>query len=163
MKELLLVRHAKSSWANPGQDDFDRPLNERGQKDAPMMAQRLIQRGVSINGIITSTALRAITTARFFAIENSIAEKDIIKHEFLYHAPPERFVKAILQIPDTITTAAIFAHNPGITDFVNQLSEACIDDMPTCCVFAIKINTDSWKDFSKAKKEFWFADWPKRL
>lgn len=163
MKELLLVRHAKSSWANPGQDDFDRPLNERGQKDAPMMAQRLIQKGVSINGIITSTALRAITTARFFAHENKITENSIIRHDFLYHAPPERFVKAILQIPDTISTAAVFAHNPGITDFVNQLTDARIDDMPTCAVFAIKIDTDNWKEFSKASKTFWFADWPKRV
>lgn len=163
MKELLLVRHAKSSWANPGQDDFERPLNERGQKDAPMMAKRMIERGVAINGIISSTALRAITTARFFAIENAIAEKDIIQHEFLYHAPPERFVKAILHIPDTITTAAIFAHNPGITDFVNQLTDARIDDMPTCAVFAVKVDTDTWKEFAKASKTFWFADWPKRV
>lgn len=163
MKELLLVRHAKSSWANPGQDDFDRPLNERGQKDAPMMAKRMIERGVAINGIISSTALRAITTARFFAIENAIAEKDIMQHEFLYHAPPERFLKAILQIPDRISTAAIFAHNPGITDFVNQLTDARIDDMPTCAVFAIKIDTDTWKEFTNASKTFWFADWPKRV
>lgn len=163
MKELLLVRHAKSSWANPGQDDFDRPLNERGQKDAPIMAKRIIERGVVINGIISSTALRAITTARFFAHENKIPENSIIRHDFLYHAPPERFVKAILQIPDTISTAAVFAHNPGITDFVNQLTDARIDDMPTCAVFAIKIDTDNWKEFSKASKIFWFADWPKRV
>lgn len=163
MKELLLVRHAKSSWSNPSQDDFDRPLNERGQKDAAMMAQRMIQRGVAINGIISSTALRAITTARYFAHENKIPENSIICHDFLYHAPPERFIKAILQIPDSITTAAVFAHNPGITDFVNQLTDARIDDMPTCAVFAIKIDTASWKEFSKASKTFWFADWPKRV
>ncbi|MDP1972400.1 MAG: histidine phosphatase family protein [Sediminibacterium sp.] len=163
MKHLLLVRHAKSSWANPGQADFDRPLNERGHGDAPMMANRMIERGVSIDMIISSKAVRALTTANYFATANGIAISDIVEHDFLYHAPPERFVKAIIQIPDEINTAAIFAHNPGITDFVNQLTSTRIDDMPTCAIFAIRIDTLSWKNWAKAKKEYWFADWPKQV
>ncbi|MDO9157514.1 histidine phosphatase family protein [Sediminibacterium sp.] len=163
MKQLLLVRHAKSSWANPGQADFDRPLNERGHGDAPMMANRMIERGVSIDMIISSKAVRALTTANYFATANGIAISDIVEHDFLYHAPPERFVKAIIQIPDEINTAAIFAHNPGITDFVNQLTSTRIDDMPTCAIFAIRIDTLSWKNWAKAKKEYWFADWPKQV
>ena len=67
MKQLLLVRHAKSSWANIDQDDFNRPLNERGHVDAPMMARRLLARGLSIDLIVSSTALRALTTAEYFA------------------------------------------------------------------------------------------------
>ncbi len=163
MKHLLLVRHAKSSWANPGQADFDRPLNERGHKDAPMMAKRILDRDITIDSIITSTALRALTTAEYFAHANEIPKSKMIQHDFLYHAPPERFVKAIIQIPDEINTAAIFAHNPGITDFVNQLTSTRIDDMPTCAIFAIRIDTLSWKNWAKAKKEFWFADWPKQV
>jgi phosphohistidine phosphatase len=163
MKQLLLVRHAKSSWANPGQADFDRPLNERGHGDAPMMANRMIERGVSIDMIISSKAVRALTTANYFATANGIAISDIVEHDFLYHAPPERFVKAIIQIPDEINTAAIFAHNPGITDFVNQLTSTRIDDMPTCAIFAIRIDTLSWKNWAKAKKEYWFAEWPKQI
>jgi phosphohistidine phosphatase len=163
MKQLLLVRHAKSSWANPGQADFDRPLNERGHKDAPMMAKRVLKRGITIDLIISSNAVRALTTATYFASENGIATADIVQHDFLYHAPPERFAKAIVQIPNEINTAAIFAHNPGITDFVNQLTTTQIDDMPTCAIFVIQIDTLSWKSWAAAEKKYWFADWPKQI
>ncbi len=163
MKQLLLVRHAKSSWANPGQADFDRPLNERGHKDAPIMAKRVLERGINIDLIISSNAVRALTTATYFATENGIATTDIVQHDFLYHAPPERFAKAIVQIRDEINTAAIFAHNPGITDFVNQLTATQIDDMPTCAVFAISIHTTSWKNWATAKKEILLVEWPKQV
>lgn len=163
MKQLLLVRHAKSSWANIDQNDFNRPLNDRGHQDAPMMAKRILARGIHIELIISSTALRALTTAKYFANEIEISTANIIQHDFLYHAPPERFVKAIIQIPDEINTAAIFAHNPGITDFVNQLTATQIDDMPTCAVFAIQIDTDSWRNWASAKKTYLFADWPKQV
>lgn len=163
MKHLILVRHAKSSWANAGQADFDRPLNERGHSDAPKMATRMIERGIKIDAFISSTALRAITTATYFANAFDIETAHIVKHDFLYHASPEKFVKAIVQIPDEINTAAIFAHNPGITEFVNQLTSTEIDDMPTCAIFAITIETDSWKNWALAKKEYWFAEWPKKF
>lgn len=84
MKHLLLVRHAKSSWANPGQADFDRQLNERGHKDAPMMAKRILDRNITIDSIITSTALRALTTAEYFAHANEIPKSKMIQHDFLY-------------------------------------------------------------------------------
>lgn len=162
MKQLLLVRHAKSSWANQNQDDFDRPLNDRGHRDAPMMAERLQEKKVSINHIISSTALRAITTAKYFAKSYGIPESAIVQHNYLYHAPMERYHKAIIQIPDTVETAAIFAHNPGITDFVNSLTNTRIDDMPTCAIFAITIDTTSWTNWATAEKTLWFVDWPKQ-
>lgn len=163
MKQLLLVRHAKSIWANSGQSDFDRPLNERGHKDAPMMAKRIMDRGIHIDLVISSNAVRALTTAHYFATANKIAISDIVEHDFLYHAPPERFDKAIVLIPDEINTAAIVAHNPGITDFVNQLTTTQIDDMPTCAIFAVTIHTNSWKNWAAAKKEVLFVDWPKQV
>ena len=163
MKQLLLVRHAKSSWANSGQADFDRPLNERGHKDAPMMANRVLEHGITIDTIISSTAVRALTTAGYFAKANGIEAGHIIQHAFLYHAPPERYDKAIVLIPDEINTAAIVAHNPGITDFVNQLTTTQIDDMPTCAIFAVTIHTNSWKNWATAKKEVLFVVWPKQV
>lgn len=69
MKQLLLVRHAKSSWANSGQSDFDRPLNERGHKDAPMMAKRIMDRGIHIDLVISSNAVRALTTAHYLQLQ----------------------------------------------------------------------------------------------
>lgn len=67
MKQLLLVRHAKSDWGNPGLDDFDRPLNERGKKDAPAMAKRIIEKKIKIDAFISSPAKRAAKTAKYFA------------------------------------------------------------------------------------------------
>lgn len=163
MKELIMVRHAKSSWANIGQDDFSRPLNERGHHDAPMMAERLIDKGIKIDQFISSNAFRAFTTATYFAKAWGQESTDIVQYQALYHAPPVKFIEAIIQINDNINTAAIFAHNPGITEFVNLLTETKIDDMPTCGIFAIKLEITSWKDFKKAPKQFWFFKYPKQL
>lgn len=161
VKQLLVIRHAKSSWANPGQDDFDRPLNDRGHKDAPMMAQRLLERQVQLDVIVSSTARRAFTTAGYFAEAYQLHKKDIRGMQQLYQAYPAVFYDVITKLEDTVTTAAIFAHNPGITLFANELTTTQIDNMPTCGIFAIKANIHHWKDFEDAKKTFWFFDYPK--
>ncbi len=161
MKELLVIRHAKSSWANLGQDDFDRPLNERGIKDAPEMARRLTARSILIDTFISSTAKRALSTATYFAEAFQKTVNDIIQKQELYHAPPERYYQVIKKTNPLINTIAIFAHNPGITDFVNSLGTTQIDNMPTCGVFAVKLHITEWSEFITCKKEFWFFDYPK--
>ncbi|MEI6264748.1 MAG: histidine phosphatase family protein [Sphingobacteriia bacterium] len=161
MKQLLLVRHAKSSWANIGQDDFDRPLNDRGLKDAPSMANRIKLKGIQVDQFISSTALRAITTARFFAVAYDQKPTQIFQLKQLYHAAPAVYYQVIEQIDDSINTAAIFAHNPGITDFINELDLNYVPNMPTCGVFAINIETNHWADFNQSKKAYWFFDYPK--
>jgi len=79
----------------------------------------------------------------------------------LYEATVEKFYGAIEDLKDKSEAVALFAHNPGITDFINSLECSPVDDMPTCAVYAIKIKTKSWKDFKKASKEFLFFDYPK--
>ncbi len=161
MKELLVIRHAKSSWANLGQDDFDRPLNERGIRDAPEMARRLIESAITIDAFISSTAKRAFSTATYFAEAYHKETAAIQKKQELYHAPSERYYQVIKTINPLINTAAIFSHNPGITDFVNSLGTTQIDNMPTCGVFAVKLYTADWRKIETCKKEFWFFDYPK--
>jgi phosphohistidine phosphatase len=163
MKRLLLVRHAKSSWANIGQDDFDRPLNDRGNKDAPNMATHIKNKGVEIDQFISSPALRAITTATYFAKAYHQAASHIIQLSHLYHAPASVYYSVIQEIENSVDTAAIFAHNPGITDFINELDLTYVPNMPTCGVFGIKININHWVDFNKGKKELWFFEYPKLL
>ncbi len=158
----MIIRHAKSSWAIAGQDDFDRPLNDRGMRDAPMMAQRLLDKKISIDAFITSPANRAITTANYFAEVFQLGKGKMKTVRQLYHAHPKIFYETIAAIEDKIDTAAIFSHNPGITAFVNELTSTKIDNMPTCGVFAVKAETDHWKDFWPAKKTFWFFDYPKQ-
>jgi phosphohistidine phosphatase len=161
MKELLVIRHAKSSWANAFQGDFERPLNDRGHRDAPAMAERMLKRGIGIQCFASSTANRALTTAVYFAEAYGKSKKIIHLFPELYHAPEETFYEVITKLPDNCNTVALFSHNPGITDFVNSLTNTRIDNMPTCGIFAIKANTNEWNLFKSAEKEFWFFDYPK--
>jgi phosphohistidine phosphatase len=161
MKHLLLVRHAKSSWDVSVPDDFDRPLNDRGNRDAPAMAKRLLKEDIKIEAFISSPAKRALTTAIYFAEAYDVKKKHITQKDSLYHASVEAFYNAIETIDDDYKTAALFSHNPGITDFVNELTNTHVDNMPTCAVFAIKSDIKKWNDFKKAEKEFWFFDYPK--
>lgn len=162
MKTLLLIRHAKSSWSEPGQKDIDRSLNARGLKDAPMMAQRLIERKVKLDAFISSTAKRAKKTCELFMKEFGADQDTIILQPKLYLAVPEDFIEVIQKIDSSVDHAAVFSHNGGITDFANQLTNAKIDNMPTCSVFAIKLKGKNWTDFVTAEKEFYFFDYPKR-
>lgn len=161
MKTLLLVRHAKSSWNDSDLSDFERPLNDRGKKDAPVMAARVKEKKLKIDLFISSPAKRAKKTAAIFMDEYKVKEKDLVLLPSLYEAPVKDFYDAVENINDKDAVVALFSHNPGITDFVNTLTEKKIDNMPTCGVFAIKINTKKWRDFKKAEKEFFFFDYPK--
>jgi phosphohistidine phosphatase len=161
MKTLLVIRHAKSSWANATLNDFDRPLNDRGKTDAPMMGRRLKKRQVPIDLFISSPAKRAFKTAEYFSEEFDVPVKNIHQEPTLYMASPDAFYRVINATPDKYDHIALFSHNPGITSFVNQLTKVTIDNMPTCGVFAVKIAIARWQDFQDAEKEFWFFDYPK--
>jgi phosphohistidine phosphatase len=145
-----------------GQEDFERPLNDRGHRDAPMMAERLLDKKIKIDAFISSPANRAQTTAAYFAKAYGLSKKDLQLFKELYHASPATFYEVISKTGKGIDTAAVFSHNPGITHFVNSLTATQLDNMPTCAVFAVKAEIDDWKDFTAAKKIFWFFDYPKR-
>ncbi len=161
-KTLLVIRHAKSSWDISSLNDFERPLNDRGKKDAPMMAKRLIEKNIDIDAFVSSPAKRARKTAELFCNTYNKDDDFVIFMSMLYHAPMEVFYEVIDQLDDKFSTVAIFSHNPGITEFVNTLIESVqLDNMPTCGIFAVQIQCDKWKDFKKSKKDFLFFDYPK--
>jgi phosphohistidine phosphatase len=161
LKSLILVRHAKSDWADLSLKDFDRPLNDRGKRDAPVMAHRLLDKKIKIDAFISSPAKRAKKTAELFASQFKKNKKDIICFDELYLAEPETFFNVISQTADDHSTIAVFSHNEGITQFANLLSDVRVDDMPTCSMFAVKMKMKKWKEFREAEKEFWFFDYPK--
>jgi len=163
MKQLFIIRHAKSSWDIGVLNDFDRGLNQRGHTDAPAMAKRLIDKNIAIDLFVSSTAKRALTTATYFAEAYHKVEKDILKVDELYHAIPTIFYNTIAAISYTLNSVAVFSHNPGITEFVNELTKTQIDVMPTCGIFAMNVHTKSWADFKSAKKDFLFFDYPKSI
>lgn len=157
-----MVRHAKSSWGDFGQKDFDRTLSERGRKDAPEMGLRLLKDGVKIDAFLSSPAKRAKKTCLAFTEAYGHDKEEIIFIDKLYHASCEIFYNTTEQLDDKFNSIAIFSHNPGITEFVNSIcKEMHIENMPTCGVFAMKTNIDHWKVFREAKKEFLFFKYPK--
>ena len=110
------------------------------------------------------TAKIAIQTCFHFSKILNIAKEEIQKEEILYHSSSETIHYVVGKINNEFDTVAIFCHNPGITDFVNTLIEKVkIDDMPTCGVFVVKADIEDWKEFSSAKKEFMFFDYPKNF
>ena len=161
MKNLILVRHAKSDWNTPSLSDFERPLNERGKRDAPVMVKRLLDKKIKIDAFVSSPAKRAKRTASIFAKEYHSDKDKIIFQEDLYAAPAEVFYDVIGKLDDRFDTVAVFSHNPGITEFANSLTDVRIDNIPTCGIFAVKLKAKSWADFKKTEKEFWFTDYPK--
>src|SRR5437870_1380458 len=98
MKKLLLIRHAKSSWDEITQKDFDRPLNDRGHKDAPKIAKRLLKKDISIDAFISSPAVRALTTAEYFAEAFDVKKKQIVQEPALYLAEPKVFFDVISKL-----------------------------------------------------------------
>ncbi|MFM2139363.1 MAG: hypothetical protein RJA57_1670 [Bacteroidota bacterium] len=163
MKTLILVRHAKSDWNDPTLDDFDRPLNERGKRDAPVMARRLREKHIRPDRILSSPAKRAARTARVFAEELDVKKKQVLYNEALYLAPPSVYYDVLSHLDRDCDTVALFAHNDGITAFANQLTDVRIDNIPTCGVFAVRIHCEDWSTFRDAQKDFWFFDQPKAL
>ena len=162
MKTLLIIRHAKSSWDIGSLNDFERPLNERGKKDAPAMAQRLLDKKITIDAFISSPAKRAKKTAELFSAVYNKDEKDIIFISALYHANVNTFYETVENIDDKFNNVALFSHNPGITEFVNGLVDSVkTDNMPTSAVFAVTIDTSKWSDFKRASKKLLFFEYPK--
>ncbi len=161
MKILFLIRHAKAETAFT-LNDFERPLNERGKADAPMMAKRLLQKKIKIDAFISSPAKRAKKTAELFSAAYGLGDEDIIYVSALYQAPPEIFFEVISHLDEPFNSVAIFAHNPGITHLAQELvPEIKLDNMPTCAVLAVQADIPSWSAFAKSKKEFLFFDYPK--
>ncbi len=161
MKTLLLIRHAKSSWSDMGLSDFDRPLNDRGKEDAPEMAKRVKDRKIKIDLFISSPAKRAKKTAKIFMETYGENKNDLVLIPSLYEASVRNFYNAIEILDNKYDTIALFSHNPGITDFVNLMTDFKIDNMPTCGVFAVSIQTKKWSDFKDSDKELLLFDFPK--
>ena len=163
MKQLIVIRHAKSSWAHTALTDFERPLNERGERDAPLMGKRLKAYNIFPDAIIVSEAKRTRQTAKRIAGELNFDKEKIELQKRLYHCETEIFLNVIEKLSNDAATAFIIAHNPGITNFVNSLYELFrIDNMPTCGVVGVRFD-GAWKDFHHAEKEVFLFEYPKKL
>jgi phosphohistidine phosphatase len=162
MKTIIIVRHAKSSWADLGQQDFDRPLNARGEKDAPLMGERLAARNVNIDLLMSSTALRAQQTAQLIAGPLKMRVSDFALEPKLYHAPSYLIDAVICSLPNDANSVIIVCHNNGITDWVNEQTGPLLPNMPTCGMASFSATEIAdWKQWPIAKKLCNFIDYPK--
>jgi len=161
MKQLLLVRHAKSSWDDPSTSDFDRPLNERGKRNAHDMAARLQARDIQPQLIVASPARRAMHTAQLFAGELGYPKADIEYVDTLYAANTGVWMGVIRGLPAHVDTVMIVGHNPEVTEICNALCPKRIDHMPTCAVLELQFDVSNWGAIARTADHFDF-DYPKR-
>jgi len=161
-RTLYLVRHAKSSWDDPSLNDFDRPLNERGKRDAPRMAKRMKERELAPDLLYSSPAKRALKTCKEFAKVLGIRESTIRTNRDLYHASEEMLLEKIKNLGDKSTEVMVFGHNPGLTEFANLVTGGSIDNIPTSGVVGIRFKAGSWKEIAPGSGKVLFFDFPKQ-
>lgn len=162
MKTLYIIRHAKSSWKDSSLDDFDRPLNKRGQRDAPLMGKRLQEQKVSPQLMLASPANRAVTTCHKIAKEVNFPVESIQTNERLYHASDEEILAVVKDLDDKNDFVMLFGHNPGLTDFVNKLMNRSIYNIPTCGIAACTIPVQSWQEIHWGHGALILYDYPKK-
>lgn len=162
MRTLYLCRHAKSSWADPGMDDFDRPLNERGMRNAPFMADRFKERGEPVDLVVSSPANRALTTARFFTEALGIPPERFMLQPAIYLAERQALVRLVCGLPDSARRVLLFGHNPGFTDLACHLGDTTIDNLPTCGMVRIDLPVNEWHMVTKGIGSLIWFDHPKR-
>jgi len=148
MLKLGFVRHAKSSWTSPQLTDHDRPLNKRGERDAPNMAVKVKELFGAPDILISSTANRALTTALFFKKEMRLSDSQLEKKSELYHASLEDSMEIVSEIPEGVQYALIFGHNPTTTYLANSFPGEIIDNVPTCGVIILESTATTWLDLS---------------
>jgi len=162
MKTLTLVRHAKSSWKNRGLSDRERPLNKRGEHDAPLMGQFVAEAGARPSQIISSPAIRAWTTARIFARELGYPVEFLQREDGLYLASLDSLLDVIATQDAGFNNLMLFAHNPGLTDFANYLVPGLTNNLPTSGVVSVDLDSDDWMLYDRPKTELVFYDYPKK-
>ncbi len=146
MKNLILIRHAKSSWDDPSLIDRERPLNKRGKRDAPCMGRMLKQRELPPDLILSSPAKRALKTAKLVAGEIGYPKKRIEVREEIYAQGVEALLKLLAGLDDARERVFMVGHNPELTDLANRLTGADIGNVPTCGVVSVEFNRNHWRD-----------------
>ncbi len=161
-KLLFLVRHAKSSWQDVSLPDHARPLNKRGKRDAPEMAERIARRPSPPEHVVTSPALRALTTAQVIATELEIEPTALEVDERLYGAGTGELVDVIRGLDDRLARVMVVGHNPCLTESVNLLAGTTIENVPTCGVAVLSLEATSWADVCSRSAELLEFDYPKK-
>lgn len=162
VKQLILVRHAKSDWGDPALGDHERPLNKRGLRNAPEMGERFAKREVHPDRIYTSSALRARTTAKIIAEALDYPAEDIEQVEGLYHAGVDTWLDFISGLEDSLSCVMCFGHNPGLTELAHFEFGCELSNIPTCGVLTLDFAADHWAKVPGTQPDQVDFDYPKK-
>ncbi len=144
MKKIYILRHAKSSWKDSSLSDFDRPLNERGKRNAPMMGIKMAELNIVPDLVLSSSANRAYTTASIVAEKLDYPKDRIERRRDLYLASSHSILKIINSADNKHESLMIVGHNPGLTELANDLGAFQVSNMPTCALVALEFAVDDW-------------------
>lgn len=161
MKTLYIMRHAKSSWEFEELSDHDRPLNKRGRTDAPLMGQELAANNVSLQLILSSPAVRALTTATLVGRELGYDADEIVVDERIYGASADELLEVVQETPADVDTLMLVGHNEALSEFANMLSPKPMTSLPTAGVVALRFDCESWYDVKRENAELLFFETPK--
>jgi phosphohistidine phosphatase len=161
VKTLFLVRHAKSSRDDPTLPDQELPLSDRGRREAPSMGKRLAKRDAEPELIVSSPALRALTTAQLVADEIGYAREEIVVEDRLFPSSADDLLAVIRALDKQLDCVMLFGHNPEFTDLAHRLSSEIID-MPTCAVAEFRFDTRAWSDAGDIEPTYAMLEGPKR-
>ena len=162
MRRLYLIRHAKSSWSEPGLRDFDRPLSSRGKVDAPFMGKRLARHGVRPSLIFASPAKRTRKTAQYIAESVGYPTKDIVFFEAIYEAGVDDLLRTIAQAMDEAENLFLVGHNYSITDLAESLTGKSLGNVPTGGIVGIEFSAEKWSEILPGTGKLLFFDYPKK-
>ena len=151
MKQLLIARHAKSSWDDFSIEEHERPILEKGKQKSKKVAAALKQKIIQPDLIISSTAKRAKETAIILSEELGYPIEDIRYENRIYHADADDIFDELFGLDDSIASVMVVGHNPTLTDLVNHFSKSMIDNLPTSAVAAVTFKATQWKKISSSK------------
>jgi phosphohistidine phosphatase len=164
MKQLLICRHAKSSWKDSALTDIKRPLNKRGKRDAPRMGARLARRGMVPDAILCSPAKRARKTAQRLCQGMKLCSDVIHIRQAIYDTDTRGLFKVISKADNCFLRLMLVGHNYELTELVNELAPLDIYNVPTCGIVGFQLDINRWQDiFTQTQQaDFLFFDYPKK-
>ena len=161
MKKLIIVRHSKSSWKDLSLSDFNRPLNGRGKSDGPLMADYLKSKINKIDYLHSSSSVRTFETSKYFI--NQIQFGKVEYDDSLYHSSATSILNMIMSYSDNYQSSMIIAHNPGLTNLINNITNISLDNLPTTGIAEIEFNCDRWSKISYENSDLVDLKFPKQL
>ncbi|MBW6483774.1 MAG: histidine phosphatase family protein [Vicingaceae bacterium] len=161
MKSIYLIRHAKSSWNSFSLNDFDRPLNDRGKKDAPFIGKKLKELNFNPDEIRSSPSKRTTKTIKLICKEVTFDFNNVVFKQGLFHPSLNTLKNELNSLSDSIDSVAFVSHNYGISDFANYLTDNAIGTMPTCGVVKINFDIDSWQEIIEGLGTLEYYVYPK--